>query len=131
MSKPRSRSHPAPSMYSPSAKQPATGCMKEVDIRERETLTYFPITLQDYGGAMAQWLERATDDRVVVSLNLSEAAWKVLAISFTPLCLCLSEVSDSKSRRSLLSRVYARGSKRSHTGDKCVTCRGLHILPGQ
>ena len=26
------------------------------------------------------------------------------------------------------SGVYARGSKRSHTGGKCVTCRGLHIL---
>ena len=24
--------------------------------------------------------------------------------------------------------VYARGSKISHTGGKCVTCRGLHIL---
>ena len=35
---------------------------------------------------------------------------------------------DTKSRRSLLSGVYARGSKRSHTGGKCVTCRGLHIL---
>ena len=29
---------------------------------------------------------------------------------------------DTKSRRSLLSGVYARGSKRSHTGGKCVTC---------
>ena len=26
---------------------------------------------------------------------------------------------------SLLSGVYARGSKRSHTGGKCVTCSGL------
>ena len=32
---------------------------------------------------------------------------------------------------SLLSGVYARGSKRSHTGGNCVTCRGLHTLPGQ
>ena len=32
---------------------------------------------------------------------------------------------DTKSRSSLLSGVYARGSKRSHTGDKCVTCSGL------
>ena len=31
---------------------------------------------------------------------------------------------DTKSCRSLLSGVYARGSKISHT--KCVTCRGLH-----
>ena len=38
---------------------------------------------------------------------------------------------DSKSRWPLLSGVYARGSKISHTEGKCVTCRGLHILPGQ
>ena len=31
---------------------------------------------------------------------------------------------------SILSGVYARGSKTSHTGGKCVTCRRLHILPG-
>ena len=39
---------------------------------------------------------------------------------------CLSD--DTKSRWSLLSGVYARGSKRSHTGGKCITCLGLHIL---
>ena len=33
---------------------------------------------------------------------------------------------DAKSRRSLLSGAYARGSKGSHTGGKCVSCRGLH-----
>ena len=32
---------------------------------------------------------------------------------------------DTKSRWSLLSGVYARGSKRSHTRGKCVTCSGL------
>ena len=32
---------------------------------------------------------------------------------------------DTKSRWSLLSGVYARGSKKSHTGGKCVTCSGL------
>ena len=32
---------------------------------------------------------------------------------------------DTKSRWSLLSGVYVRGSKRSHTGDKCVNCSGL------
>ena len=34
--------------------------------------------------------------------------------------------SDTISRWSFLSGVYARGSKRSHTGGKCVTYRGLH-----
>ena len=29
---------------------------------------------------------------------------------------------------SLLSGVYARESKISHTGVKCVTCHGLHIV---
>ena len=33
---------------------------------------------------------------------------------------------DTKSRWSLLPGVYARGSKRSHTGGKSVTCRGLN-----
>ena len=32
---------------------------------------------------------------------------------------------DTKSWWSLLSGVYARGSKRFHTGGKCVTCSGL------
>ena len=32
---------------------------------------------------------------------------------------------DTESRWFLLSDVYARGSKRSHTGGKCVTCSGL------
>ena len=41
--------------------------------------------------------------------------------------ICLSD-ETVKSRWSLLSGVYARGSKRSHTEGKCVTCRGLHIL---
>ena len=32
---------------------------------------------------------------------------------------------ETKSRWSLLPGVYTRGSKRSHTGGKYVTCRGL------
>ena len=36
-----------------------------------------------------------------------------------PTFACLSE--ETKSRWSLLSGVYARGSKISHTGGKCVT----------
>ena len=39
--------------------------------------------------------------------------------------ICLSFGRDTKSRWSLLSGVYARGSKRSHTRGKCVTCSGL------
>ena len=43
---------------------------------------------------------------------------------FTP-HLPVSVGRDTKSRWSLLSGVYARGSKISHTGGKCVTCSGL------
>ena len=43
-------------------------------------------------------------------------------------CISVSFGWDTKGRWSLLSGVYARGSKRSHTGGKCVTCHGLHIL---
>ena len=43
-------------------------------------------------GAVAQWLERATDNRVIAGSNPIEAFWKLqMAISFTPLCQCLSE----------------------------------------
>ena len=40
------------------------------------------------------------------------------------ICLCLSE-ETLKSRWSILSGVYVRGSKRSNTGGKCGTCSGL------
>ena len=43
-------------------------------------------------------------------------------------CVSVSFGGDTKSRRSLLSGVYATGSKISHTGGDCVTCRGRHIL---
>ena len=41
---------------------------------------------------VAQWLQRATDDRVVAGSNPPEAGWKLqMAISITPFCQCLSE----------------------------------------
>ena len=46
------------------------------------------------------------------------------AISFT-LHLPVSFRRDTKSRWSPISGVYVKGSKRSHTGGKCVTCSGL------
>ena len=42
----------------------------------------------------------------------------------TPHCSCLSDETVKAVGPFYL--VYARGSKRSHTGGKCVTCRGLH-----
>ena len=43
---------------------------------------------------------------------------------------CLSEETYKTLAPSIWC-LYARGSKRSHIGGTCVTCRGLHILSGQ
>ena len=51
--------------------------------------------------------------------NLGKFVYPRLPVSFR---------CDTNSCWSLLSGVYARGSKISHTGGKCVTCHGLHIL---
>ena len=60
----------------------------------------------------------------------AKAAWKL--VSFLYPTLPVSFGRDTKSRWSqVLSGVYARGSKISHTGGNGVTSRGLHILPGQ
>ena len=45
--------------------------------------------------------------------------------NFVHLTLPVSFGRDTKSRWFFLSGVYARGSKRSHTGGKCVICSGL------
>ena len=45
--------------------------------------------------------------------------------SFIHPTLPVSFRRDIKSRWSLLSGIYARRSKRSHTGGKCITCCGL------
>ena len=117
-------------------------------------------TLKAIGIGPARWpsgLERWTGDQTVrgsnptaenFSLrNFGNSVYPALPVSFG---------GDTKSRRSLLSGVYARGSKRphqsalecvtivdstahdqargskiSHTGGKCaypITCHGLHIL---
>ena len=79
-------------------------------------------------GAVAQRLERLTIEwsRVRIRLapegNFSNFLYPNLPVSFG---------RDTKSRRSLLSGVYARGSKIAHTGGNCLTCHGFHILPGQ
>ena len=82
-------------------------------------------------GMVVQWLEHANHDRVVVGSNPTEATGKLLAISSTQLCQCLSEETLKATGPPLLFGVYARGSNISHTGSKCVTCCGLHILQGQ
>ena len=71
-------------------------------------------------------LEHCTGDRVVLGLNEAGATslWN-FDNSVYP-SLLVSFGGDNKSRRSLLSGVYARGSKRSHTGGKRATCPALH-----
>ena len=52
----------------------------------------------------------------------STAISKLIFVHIT-LPVCFGR--DTESRLSLISGVYARGSKRSHTGGKCVSCCGL------
>ena len=75
---------------------------------------------------MALWLERKPGDRGVLGSNpagtslvrnFGSSVYPTFPVSFG---------GDTKSHWSLLSSVYARGSKISHTGGKCVTCHGLH-----
>ena len=74
---------------------------------------------QKDGGAVAEWFRAFawTVHRVVLAVFESRCGNSIrfgtLAIPITLLCQCLSE-KILKSRRSLLSGVYARGSKISH-----------------
>ena len=68
-------------------------------------------------------VERRTVSRGDGGSNPPTAVSKLKAISFTPQ-LPVSFGRDTKRRRSLVSGVYGRGSKRSHTCT-CVTCSGL------
>ena len=68
------------------------------------------------------------------SIPRSDQAWHIrcknLGLNIRGcVSLCLLDENLKESRWSLLSGVYARGGKSSHTGSKCVTCRGLRILP--
>ena len=76
-------------------------------------------------------LECRTGGRVILGSNPAVATLlRNFGNSVYP-ALPVSFGRDTESCQSLLSGVYARGSKISHTGGKCVTCRGLHILPCQ
>ena len=68
---------------------------------------------------------RAVERRTVNRGSIPPAAVSILRQVVSPkICLCLSE-ETLNSRWSLQCSVYAMGSKRSHTGGKCVTCSGL------
>ena len=57
--------------------------------------------------------------------NPGRAASELWQFRLNP-TLPVSFRGDTINRHSLLSGVYARGTKISHTGGKCVTCHGLH-----
>ena len=59
------------------------------------------------------WLDHVTDDRKVLGENPTGFAWKLWQFSYPT--LPVSFARDTKSSWSLLSGVYARGSKISHT----------------
>ena len=79
------------------------------------------------GGSGGRAVERRTVNRGDGGLIPSAAVSKLRQFR-SPHIVIHSTVffgRDTKSWWSLLSGVYARGSNKSHTGGKCVTCSGL------
>ena len=68
-------------------------------------------------GRVAQWIERATDTRMVAGSNPAEAVWE--------LCQCLSE--ETLKAVGPFYMVFMPGEVKYPTSLhwKCVTCRGL------
>ena len=89
--------------------------LKEQNVRAVYNKTWLSTleTVYLLWGVVARWLERRFE------------TW---ARSFTPHCLHLSD-ETLVHRWSLLSGVYARAMKRSHTatGGECVTCLGTQV----
>ena len=79
------------------------------------------IEIEEMCGAVAQWLERATDNRVVVGSNPTETSWRLWRFSLPHLPVSFGR--DTNIRMSILSGVYAGGRYISHTVGKYVTCR--------
>ena len=77
------------------------------------------------GALWPSGLERRTGGRVVLGSNPAGDTSVCNPFQFR---FPASFRGDTKCRWSLLSGVYARGRKISHTVGKCVTCRGLDIL---
>ena len=75
---------------------------------------------------MVQWLERATDNRVVAGSNPAEAVWKLGQFSFTPLCQCLSEETLKAVGPFYLVSMPGEVKDPTSLHWKCVTYRGLH-----
>ena len=83
-----------------------------------------PVGFEHVCGAMAQWLECRIATEGSCWVRILVEPLQNFGNSVLP--LKMSFRGDTESRRLLLSGVYARGSKISHTGGKCVTCHGLH-----
>ena len=81
----------------------------------------FPCAFTSSGGRA---VERRTVNRGDGGSVSPNADSKLRQFRSPHICLCLSE-EILKSRWSLLTGVYARESKLSHTGGKSVTCSGL------
>ena len=79
------------------------------------------VETQDRVGSGGRAVERRTVNRGDGGSIPPTAVSKLRQFRSPHICLCFSE----ETRWSLLSGVYARGSKRSHRGCKCVTCSGL------
>ena len=75
--------------------------------------------LEHWLGLATVWSWPGSNPAVLTSLrDFGNSVHPALPVSFG---------GDTKSRQSLLSGVYARGSKISHQSAlECVTCRGLH-----
>ena len=71
---------------------------------------------------VTQWLECANDDRKIGMSHLQNFG------NLVSLALPVSFGTDTKSCWALLSRVYAKGRKISHTGFKCITCWGPDVV---
>ena len=68
-------------------------------------------------GAVSQWLDGKTGDQGVLGSNPAYGtSLRYFRSSYYPLSQCLLEGTLNKICWSLLSGVYARGSKISHTG---------------
>ena len=75
-------------------------------------------------GSSSRAVERRTVNRGDGGSIPPTAVSKLMQFHSPHICLCLSE-EILKADGPFLSSVYARGSKRSHTGGKFVTCNGL------
>ena len=80
-------------------------------------------------GAVVQWFERATDNRVVPGSNPTEDIWKLWQFPLPTLPVSFGRYTKN---RWFFYLVPMPGEVKDPTqGGKCVTYHGLHILPGR